>query len=359
MTFLSFLIYYAIAVPCYADAFSVSQPRRQQQPVGNILILDHLNINHEKGRHDWLKAFYFDFLNCAVDPRKEENLLQGRKTLWANIGANQFHLPEGKPDAQILNGMITLSYQNLSAVQNRYQKVKNQLQGTNFAIRVNDDEDGSLEVTDPWGNLFRLVQGDPAELDARGLQLGSEEKDGLAMRDLTIHTPQGCNMQGIARFYEEIMGAPVLHNSSLSVVISVGPRQTLSFVISPVGEADIVHVDLRDDQTEPPSGYPSFPSNYGPHISLYLADFCDCYKKADALNLVYVNPRFKRQAYTLDQAIDDCMFRIIDIVDPHQPEAGTILRVEHEVRSVVKQKGSKYGSCPFNEIPEVCRDKLL
>jgi len=45
----------------------------------NILILDHLNINHEKGRHDWLRAFYFDFLQCAVDPRKEENLDAGSK----------------------------------------------------------------------------------------------------------------------------------------------------------------------------------------------------------------------------------------------------------------------------------------
>ena len=40
---------------------------------GNILLLDHLNINHEKGRHDLLKAFYFDVLKCAVDPRKVEN----------------------------------------------------------------------------------------------------------------------------------------------------------------------------------------------------------------------------------------------------------------------------------------------
>ena len=44
-----------------------------------VLLLDHLNINHEKGRHDALKAFYFDFLGCAIDPRKYENYLEGKK----------------------------------------------------------------------------------------------------------------------------------------------------------------------------------------------------------------------------------------------------------------------------------------
>ena len=44
-----------------------------------VLLLDHLNINHEKGRHDALKAFYFDFLGMAIDPRKFENYESGKK----------------------------------------------------------------------------------------------------------------------------------------------------------------------------------------------------------------------------------------------------------------------------------------
>lgn len=86
----------------------------------NILILDHLNINHEKGRHDWLHAFYKDFLRCAWDPRKEENLQSGKKTIWANIGAHQFHLPEGMPDAQVLEGVVTLVFPNMRAFKERY-----------------------------------------------------------------------------------------------------------------------------------------------------------------------------------------------------------------------------------------------
>ena len=50
----------------------------QQQECG-VLVLDHLNINHEKGRQDALKAFYFDFLGCAIDPRKYENYVAGTK----------------------------------------------------------------------------------------------------------------------------------------------------------------------------------------------------------------------------------------------------------------------------------------
>ena len=66
----------------------------------NVLVMDHININHAKGRHDLLRAFYFDVLGLAVDPRKAENLDKGKKTLWANAGIAQFHLPEGSPSAQ-------------------------------------------------------------------------------------------------------------------------------------------------------------------------------------------------------------------------------------------------------------------
>jgi len=50
-----------------------------------VLLLDHFNINHEKGRHDVLKAFYFDFLGCAIDPRKYDNYLAGKKVLGVII----------------------------------------------------------------------------------------------------------------------------------------------------------------------------------------------------------------------------------------------------------------------------------
>jgi hypothetical protein len=41
------------------------------------------------------------------------------------------------------------------------------------------------------------------------------------------------------------------------------------------------------------------------------------------------------------------MFRVRDIVDPDCPEAGPIITLEHEIRSPLKQDGSKYKSCPL------------
>lgn len=51
---------------------------------GGITLLDHLNMNHEMGRHDLLKQFYFETLGLAIDPRKEENLSKGKGGVWAN-----------------------------------------------------------------------------------------------------------------------------------------------------------------------------------------------------------------------------------------------------------------------------------
>ena len=326
----------------------------------NILILDHLNINHEKGRHDWLKTFYVDFLQCALDPRKVQNVDKGRKTLWMNVGAQQLHLPEGKPDAQVLDGIVTLVYPDLNSLETRFKKdksIQKSLQGSKFAMTRNQGNDVSppnLLVTDPWGSVFRLIEGrDPDDRDTRGSQAG-DKSEGLAMSDLTIFTPPNCNLHGVGRFYEQVLGSVVLDlEPENSCTIAVGPKQTLTFQTNPTSTAES-HVDLRDDNVQPPAGAPIFRSNYGPHVSMYVADLSSTYKRTDALGLVYVNPRFQRRAYTLEEAIDDCMFRCLDIVDPENVDDGPILQLEHEVRSVIQRDGSMYKSCPFHEIPEGC-----
>jgi hypothetical protein len=335
----------------------------------NILILDHLNINHQQGRHDWLTAFYVDFLQCALDPRKMENVAKGKKTIWANVGAQQFHLPEGKPDAQVLDGVVTLVYPDLAPLLERFESVQPVLAGSLFEILTKDIKgvDDSLLVVDPWGSKFQLVQGNSVddERDGRGNQPG-DKSEGLAMRDLTIHTPPNANLAGIGRFYEQVLGSVVVvdkkEDGNNRIQIQVGPRQTLTFQTNPTTTVDS-HVDLRDeaDVEVPPSkggegGAPQhFLSNYGPHLSMYVADLPSAYRRAEALGLPYVNPRFSRRAYTLDEAIDDCMFRCLDIIDPEYVQEGSILKLEHEIRSVVKRDGTKYKSCPFDEIPEVCK----
>mmetsp|Transcript_32734 Transcript_32734/g.75332 ORF Transcript_32734/g.75332 Transcript_32734/m.75332 type:complete len:219 (-) Transcript_32734:764-1420(-) len=165
-----------------------------QSSHNNILILDHLNLNHEKGRHDLVKAFYFELLGCEPDPRKEENLASGKKTLWANIGCNQFHLPEGKPKAQTFNGIITLAYrseEDLAALSARANKLMESgiFDGSSFAY-----DETSFSLTDPWGTLFHL-ESDSDAADLRGSQPGSKS-DGLAITDLTLYVSPDASFAG-------------------------------------------------------------------------------------------------------------------------------------------------------------------
>lgn len=319
----------------------------------NVLILDHINMNHGKGRHDWLKAFYGDFLGCAWDPRKAKNLDSGSKTLWVNLGAHQFHLPEGSPDAQVLDGIITLLHPSPNTLLKRYDTLKADVLKETFFDATNNDE--GMLVTDPWGTRFRILESE--NKDPRGSQPG-DTSEGCAISDLTVHCPPKANLEGIGRFYKDILGARVLESSSHDLKIQMGPYQTLTFLCKEAIDVD-THVDLREvpkDEEEyvDMTGTSSDLGNYGVHISLYVADFVGSYQRARDSNLAYVNRRFGRRAYTLEEATKDCMFRCLDIVDPLNVQDGPILRLEHEVRSVVKPDGSKYKSCPFDEIPDAC-----
>jgi hypothetical protein len=45
------------------------------------------------------------------------------------------------------------------------------------------------------------------------------------------------------------------------------------------------------------------------------------------------------------------MFRTLEVIDPSNVAGGPLVRLEHEIRSVVNRDGSKYKSCPFDAIP--------
>lgn len=328
-----------------------------------VLLMDHFNINHEKGRHDALKAFYFDFLGCAIDPRKAENIERGSKTLWANVGMHQFHLPEGKPDAQVFDGVITLIHEDLSVLMERYNDYLDgdekfaALKETEFLVGVLDDS--LLMVTDPWGNEFSIMASDDpdedraADVGAQPLIDGHEPSEGLKLEDLTVYVPQTASLHGIGRFYEHVLGAPAIEElgSESSISISMGERQTLTFQHHPDGpDVEVFHHDFRDDEQDESSSLPHYPSNHGPHISLYVSDLAKAYQSAAKLGVTYVNPRFKRRAYSEEEALDQCMFRIIEIIDPLDENKEVILYLEHEVRSAKTKDGKKYKSCPLNEV---------
>ncbi len=298
-------------------------------------------------------------------PRKIENLEKGSKTLWANIGAQQFHLPEGKPDAQVLKGEIRLCFPNadFKSLIERYNRNEfpEVLKDSQFGMTTIKGDNDAIQLTDPWGSKFTIVASDARKKDNRGVQ-GGEASVGTCMEDITIYTSETANFAGIARFYEQILDAPILELNtdetlgSGRCVVSMGPYQTLTFQGRKDEEEDVVnmHVDLRDEFEYNDSDEKYYPSNYGPHISIYIRDIRSTYQRAQKLGIAYVNPRFKRRAFNEDEVVKDCMFRCLDIVDPEDVEAGAILRLEHEVRSVLKADGSVYKSCPFEEAPPGC-----
>lgn len=302
--------------------------------------MDHLNINHEKGRHDLLKHFYFETLGFAIDPRKEENILKERKGLWANAGITQLHLGEGEPHAQIVDGYISIAYksvEDLETVRNKLISAQNTLlKTTAFTWSEREDE---LLVTDPWGSHFRLLVDSDAE-DPRGCQPGSKSLPVL-IPDLTFYVNQNTDLTGISRFYRYVFDTPSLQQTSAhEVKIVVSPFQTLSFRHTTEQRA-VDHTELEIDS----SG--KVLANSGPHISLYVKDMPSCFKKAQELGGIFVNNRFKRQASNLEEAIDQCMFRLLDIIDPEDKSKRPLFRLEHEVRSIVNRDGSKYKSCPL------------
>jgi len=295
-------------------------------PVGNILVLDHLNINHEKGRHDVLKAFYFDVLGCAVDPRKIENLEKGKKTLWANMGINQLHLPE-EDEAQVLEGTIVVTYPSLASLKARLASPPAALQGTRFGWE--ESGDGVVRVTCPWGNQFEIRGGDAFSRDPRGKQPG-DASEPLGMPELRIRVPFGSNVEGIQRFYSQVMDSPAEvqgEGGGLSATVHCGEGQRLVFEQAAEGE-EVVHSDY--------------------HVSMYIKDLPGTFERAEELGLIFVNPRFKRKAHNLEEAVDQCMFRILNIVDPDSASDGPILKLEHEIRSMVNKDGTPYKSCPFD-----------
>lgn len=276
---------------------------------------------------------------------------------------HQFHLPEGK-NAQVFDGMITLVYPDLEQLMDRYNSFLDgdkkfaPLKETEFLVGIIDD---MMIVTDPWGSQFCILPSDDPEEDraasvgAQPIMDGHGPSEGLAMEDLTVYVTHFANLEGIGRFYERVLGAPTIEelSSDQSISVAMGERQTLTFQYHPDGiDAEVDHGVLRYDQKEGDidASLPVYPSNYGPHISLYVSNLPYAYQMADLLGVLYVNPRFNRLAYTEDQAVDQCMFRLFDIIDPEDENREIILSLEHEVRSSVTRDGKKYKSCPLVDV---------
>ena len=245
----------------------------------------------------------------------------------------------------MLDGLVTLSYESLDKVRSRLGDAPSVLTGTAFGWA---EEHGKLLVTDPWGSKF-LLQEQKGARDPRGTQPGLESEP-TAISDLTINVPNGANLEGIGRFYEQVIGCQKMPEESKDgrLVLSTGPGQTLTFQESPDASLVIAHEEMGFFAAK--DGRPGGACNNGAHLSVYVRDLALAFDTAELLGVIFVNHRFKRLAYTKEEALDQCMFRVLDIIDPEAPGAGPIIRLEHEIRSATKVDGRLYKSAPFRDL---------
>lgn len=250
---------------------------RKSQDVGNIVELEHVNVRIP----DQIVAtiFYVMGLGFTRDPY----LMVGVDNMWINVGQQQFHLPTGK--AQVTPGHVGLVVPDLDALTARLAAVQGRLGGTAFGYSV---EDKHVSVTCPWGNRLRCY--------AAGPQWGD-----LTLGIVHVEFPvRPGHAEGIARFYETIVGAPATvtgNGAGTATRVRIGQRQELIF---------------RETARESP------PYD-GHHIAVYIANF----SRPHAL--------LKERGLVTEET-NDYQYRFQDIVDP---ESGRpLFTIEHEVRSL-------------------------
>lgn len=268
---------------------------RTTEDTGNVVSLDHVNICI--GDQQTATLFYIMGLGFTRDPY----LTVGLDNMWLNAGRQQFHVPT-RPDApQVLRGRIGLVVPNLHDLEQRLSAIEPQLRGTCFSYKQHGDH---LDVTCPWGNHFMCY--DP--MDGFGATFG--------VPYLEFAIPTG-NASGIARFYEEIVGAVTKVEAvreADAAIVQTGADQTLVF---------------REDAEKAGRLYD------GHHVAIYIADFSGPHGMLNARGLI-------------TQESNEHQYRFKDIVDV---DSGAVLfELEHEVRSLAH---AMYGRALINRDPSV------
>ena len=204
---------------------------RREQDLGNILLLEHVNVRVPDQQAATL--FYIAGLGLTRDPY----LMVSVENMWANAGQTQFHLPTGKPN--VVQGHVELIVPDLDALTRRLASVRQALAGTAFAYEVRDKH---VAVTCPWGNQFRCVGPGPEWADIT-----------LGIGRVEVPVARGA-AAGIARFYQQALHATASvtqDDQGAAARVSVGYHQELVF-----RETDVTFAPFD-----------------GHHIAIYIADF--------------------------------------------------------------------------------------
>jgi hypothetical protein len=247
---------------------------RTREDLGNSVGLEHLNLTVPDQQTATL--FYITGLGFTRDPY----LVTGLENMWVNIGRNQIHLPVKPP--QVLRGHTGLVVPDLGALERRLSAVRERLAQTRFAF---DRRDDCIDVTCPWGNVFRCHRPD-------------RERFGpivLGMPYIAFDVPRGA-AAGIARFYQKVIGAPaVVEKGSARVTVGIGQHLVFNETDGPVRAYD------------------------GHHIQLYVVNFSGPHRQLAERGLI--TEESNQHQYRFQRIID--------------PESGELLyELEHEMRSI-------------------------
>ena len=246
----------------------------ETEDVGNILEMEHINLLVP----DQASAILFYVLGMGFT--RDPFMTVGLNNMWINVGEQQFHLPTR--GTQVIPGWIGVVVPDLKALQARLKAMEEPLKNSRFGWSA---EDGSVTVTCPWGNRFRCHEPAP--------RFGEMA---LGIPYIEFLTKPG-TAQGIARFYQEVMGAPAqLSAEPPTARVAVGREQWLNF-------------RETDAELEPYDGH---------HIAVYVANFSRPY-------------RFFREHNIIMEDYRNHQFRFNAIVDPET--AKQVFSLEHEVRS--------------------------
>jgi hypothetical protein len=251
---------------------------RSIEDLGNIVALEHVNVRVPDQQLATL--FYITGLGLTRDPY----LMTSITNMWVNAGRSQFHLPGGGP--QMLRGHTGLVVPNRQSLLRRLSAVSKPLEGTRFSFRERND---CVEATCPWGNRIRCFE--PGERFGRMM---------LGMPYVELEVTRGTSLDGIARFYREMIATPAGVSEDAGgrhAWAAAGPGQKLIF-----RESDAAARTFD-----------------GHHVAIYLADFSGPHRRLLERNLV-------------TEESDQHQYRFQDIVDM---DSGKVLfTIEHEVRSM-------------------------
>lgn len=262
---------------------------RVSPELGNFLFFDHVNM--QVTDHRVATLFFIEGLGLTRDPYRNV----GVRNMWANVGTQQFHLPIGQPPR--FAGEVGVCLPGLDAVLAQLEMVREPLRGTPFEFRREPGGNGSgqaresVRVVDPWGRQLRLFRAN-----------AFPGRNPLAIPYIEFWVRPG-TAEGIARFYREVIGAPVemikLAGEPTAHVFA-GPHQALRF---------------REKRDETPSGHAL-------HVALYLTRFWEVYQNMEELGIVF------------EQAANE-QFRFMDIPELNgRGKTGELLySIEHEMRS--------------------------